>query len=116
MEDAGGTSPCVSSWSAPRSGGAMQNLGVVWDLADVAMSLLAVINLSALFLLGKYAAGALKDFENQDGPLMQRVFDLDENQYVPGGIPGEVWHSHHAQKVANSPHAAAEGSVEEGRS
>ncbi|WP_116112209.1 alanine/glycine:cation symporter family protein [Austwickia chelonae] len=101
---------CATFW------GAMQNLGVVWDLADVAMSLLAVINLSALFLLGKYAAGALKDFENQDGPLMQRVFDLDENQYVPGGIPGEVWHSHHAQKVANSPHAAAEGSVEEGRS
>ncbi|MBW3084001.1 Amino-acid carrier protein AlsT [Austwickia sp. TVS 96-490-7B] len=86
--------------------GGMQKLGLVWDLADVAMSVMAVINLTALVLLGRYAAGALRDFEAQPGSLMSRVFDLSGNKHVPDDIPGDVWHSDHAQGVANSPHGS----------
>ncbi len=85
--------------------GGLQKLGVVWDLADVAMSIMAVINLVAIFMLGRYAVGALRDFEAQSGPYMERVFDLHDNPYVPDDIPGEVWHSKQAQGVTNSPHA-----------
>ena len=57
------------------------------------MSVMAVINLIALFLLGKKAVGALRDFQAQkDTPVMERVFDLNENPHV-SGIPGEVWTS-----------------------
>ncbi|MFZ1410248.1 MAG: alanine/glycine:cation symporter family protein [Micropruina sp.] len=85
--------------------GAVQSLDFVWSVADVAMSIMAVINLSALFLLGKKAAGALKDFEAQGGDVMTRVFDLHNNPHVPDDIPGEVWHSQQAMGVKGSPHA-----------
>lgn len=73
--------------------GALQGLDLLFAIADVFMSVMAVINLIALFLLGKKAVGALRDFQAQkDTPVMERVFDLNENPHV-SGIPGEVWTS-----------------------
>lgn len=85
--------------------GALQPLSFVWSLADVAMSVMAVINLVALFLLRWHAVGVLRDFQAQQAPLMERVFDLHDNAFVPDDIPGEVWHSAKARDVSNSPHA-----------
>ncbi|MCW3159106.1 alanine/glycine:cation symporter family protein [Micropruina sonneratiae] len=77
--------------------GGIQELAFVWSVADVAMSVMAVINLGALFLLGKRAAGALRDFESQKGVALEdRSFDLAGNPYLPDDIPGEVWHSEHS--------------------
>lgn len=76
--------------------GGIQELAFVWSVADVAMSVMAVINLGALFLLGKRAVGVLKDFESQQVPLGDRTFDLAGNQFVPDDVPGEVWHSEQA--------------------
>lgn len=74
--------------------GAIQELGFVWSLADVAMSVMAVINLTALFLLAKKALGVLKDFESQKGvPVMDRTFDVEDNPYVTDTVPGDVWHT-----------------------
>ena len=73
--------------------GALQGLDLLFAIADVFMSVMAVINLIALFLLGKKAVGALRDSQAQkDTPVMERVFDLNENPHV-SGIPGEVWTS-----------------------
>ncbi|WP_082043756.1 alanine/glycine:cation symporter family protein [Mobilicoccus massiliensis] len=83
--------------------GAMQELALVWSLADVAMSVMAIVNLAALALLGKYAFAALRDFDAQPDPNTA-VFDLDGNSHLPGEIPGEVWHSRHARGVSGSPH------------
>ncbi len=45
--------------------GSVAKVQVVWDLADVFMGIMAVINLIAIVLLGKYAFIALKDYTEQ---------------------------------------------------
>lgn len=45
--------------------GSVAKIDIVWNLADVFMGLMAVINLIAIALLGKYAFLALKDYEEQ---------------------------------------------------
>ena len=45
--------------------GALTKVQIVWDLADVFMGLMAVINLVAIALLGKYAFIALDDYTAQ---------------------------------------------------
>ena len=45
--------------------GSVAKVQLVWDLADVFMGIMAVINLVAIALLGKYAFIALKDYSDQ---------------------------------------------------
>jgi AGCS family alanine or glycine:cation symporter len=45
--------------------GSVASIQIVWDLADLFMGLMAVINLIAIFLLGKVAIAALKDYVEQ---------------------------------------------------
>lgn len=45
--------------------GAIANLDIVWNLADVFMALMAIINLIAIALLGKFAFKALDDYVSQ---------------------------------------------------
>ena len=72
--------------------GALAKLGLVWSIADVAMGLMATTNLIALFLVGKWAIGALKDYERSiragdDNP----GFLGKGNPLLPGDVPGDVW-------------------------
>lgn len=45
--------------------GSIASLSIVWDLADLFMALMAIVNLIAIVLLGKYAIAALKDYNAQ---------------------------------------------------
>ena len=45
--------------------GAMGEFSVVWDLADVLMGFMAIVNIIAILLLGNKALLALKDYNNQ---------------------------------------------------
>ena len=45
--------------------GATSKLATVWDLADVAMGLMAMVNLVAIVLLGKWAFAVLHDYQRQ---------------------------------------------------
>lgn len=45
--------------------GAVASLQTVWNLADLFMGIMAVLNLFAIALLGKYAFSALKDYAKQ---------------------------------------------------
>ena len=45
--------------------GSVAKVQLVWDLADVFMGLMAIINLIAIALLGKYAFVVLKDYTDQ---------------------------------------------------
>lgn len=45
--------------------GSVANLEIVWNLADVFMALMAIINLIAIALLGKFAFKALDDYKMQ---------------------------------------------------
>lgn len=45
--------------------GSVSKIAVVWDLADLFMGLMAIINLIAIVLLGKFAFMALEDYTSQ---------------------------------------------------
>ena len=45
--------------------GAAQKQALAWDIGDLLMGIMALINLPAIFLLGKKALDALKDYEKQ---------------------------------------------------
>lgn len=70
--------------------GALVSLSTVWSLADVAMTLMAVVNLIALFLLGKYAMATLRDLDRAPN-VSDAEFDLDHLSQRPRGVLDEVW-------------------------
>ena len=45
--------------------GAVANLQVVWTLADLSMAIMAIVNLIAIAILGKFAFAALDDYIGQ---------------------------------------------------
>lgn len=45
--------------------GGLSSLGFVWSLADITMSLMALCNLAAIAVLGRYAIVALRDYRAQ---------------------------------------------------
>ncbi|SPT53880.1 Na+/alanine symporter [Actinomyces bovis] len=76
--------------------GATSTLTFVWNLSDVAMGLMAIINIVSIVLLGKWAFGALRDWEHQHrlhlaGKLEHIRFNSTNNPFLPGKLPGEVW-------------------------
>jgi len=56
--------------------GSVAQIDIVWNLADVFMGIMAIINLIAIALLGKYAFAALKDYQEQrKAGIANPVFD-----------------------------------------
>ena len=45
--------------------GALMDFSFVWNLADVLMGIMAIINLPVIVILGKTALDALKDYKEQ---------------------------------------------------
>ncbi|EEJ53568.1 Na+/alanine symporter [Mobiluncus mulieris] len=71
--------------------GAVLPLAAAWALSDWVFSVMAVVNLAALVLLGKWAVGALRDYEAQRREGKTPVFCSRNNSYLPGVLPTEVW-------------------------
>lgn len=71
--------------------GAVLPLAAVWALSDWVFSVMAVVNLVALVMLGKWAVGALRDYEAQRKAGKKPVFCSLNNPYLPGTLPTEVW-------------------------
>ncbi|GAB7189808.1 alanine/glycine:cation symporter family protein [Kineococcus sp. NUM-3379] len=76
--------------------GAVLELEAVWALADVAMGLMALVNLVAIVLLGRWALGALRDFERQVRAGEDPVFRTVDNPDLPGELADSVWAGEHA--------------------
>ncbi len=70
--------------------GALAELGTVWTVADIAMGLMAIVNLVAVLLLGKWALAALRDYEQVRGTT-HGAFLGRGNPLLPGDLPGDVW-------------------------
>jgi AGCS family alanine or glycine:cation symporter len=66
--------------------GAQADFSLVWNLADVTMGLMAIVNIVAIFLLGNVAVKVLKDYETQKKQGKNPVF-REENV----GLTGTVW-------------------------
>ena len=71
--------------------GAVIALEAVWALADVSMALMAIVNLTAILLLFKWARGALRDYEAARKAGREPVFTSLDNDSMPAALPGDVW-------------------------
>ncbi|MFR1435382.1 MAG: alanine/glycine:cation symporter family protein [Acutalibacteraceae bacterium] len=74
--------------------GALMDFSTVWSLADILMGLMAVVNLTAILLLGNKAFTALKDYQKQRRAGKNPVFRAEE---AGVGDPA-VWDEAHAHK------------------
>lgn len=68
--------------------GAMAKVSVVWDMADLFMGLMAVINLVVIALLGSVAFKVLEDFNKQRKQGLNPVFKASS---IPGLKGAECW-------------------------
>lgn len=66
--------------------GAQADFSLVWNIADITMGLMAIVNIIAIFLLGKVAFKALKHYEMKKKAGEKPVFYEDEI-----GLTGTVW-------------------------
>lgn len=76
--------------------GSVVDLAVVWNLADLFMGIMALINLVAITMLAKIAMAALKDYREQRKQGKDPVFYSDS---IPGLTGVESWES---RKTAES--------------
>ncbi|MCM3664145.1 alanine:cation symporter family protein [Mesobacillus subterraneus] len=76
--------------------GSVVDLAVVWNLADLFMGIMALINLVAITMLTKIAMAALKDYRDQRKQGKDPVFYSDS---IPGLSGIESWE---ARKTAES--------------
>ncbi len=66
--------------------GAQADFSMVWNIADITMGLMAIVNIIAIFLLGNVAIKVLKNYEKQKKNGENPVFYEDEV-----GLKGTVW-------------------------
>lgn len=71
--------------------GALLALQTVWTLADVAMGLMATVNLVAILLLSRWATGTLADYRAARAAGTDARFVGHGNPLLPGDVPGDVW-------------------------
>jgi len=70
--------------------GALARLDAVWGIADIAMGLMAIVNLVAIVLLGKWAFAALRDYHLQAEAGEDPEFFV-EDAALPGHLDGDIW-------------------------
>lgn len=70
--------------------GSIGELALVWNMADLFMGLMAVLNLIAIFLLGKVAFEALDDYSNQKESGLDPSFNKNDID-MPYGERVECW-------------------------
>lgn len=68
--------------------GGIAKIDFVWVLADTSMFFMTAINLVAIILLGKWAYGALRDYEAGKG---ETRFISTNNPHMPGEVPDTIW-------------------------
>ena len=66
--------------------GAQADFALVWNIADITMGFMAIVNIIAIFLLGKIAFKTLHHYEQQKKQGKNPVFYEDEI-----GLTGTVW-------------------------
>jgi alanine or glycine:cation symporter, AGCS family len=78
--------------------GSVVDLAVVWNLADLFMGIMALINLVAITMLAKIAMAALKDYREQRKQGKDPVFYSDS---IPGLTGVESWESRNTAESKN---------------
>ncbi len=71
--------------------GAVIALAAVWAITDVVMGLMALVNLTAILLLGKWAFAALGDYQQMRRQGQDPAFVAAGDNLRPAPLPGDVW-------------------------
>lgn len=66
--------------------GAQADFSLVWNIADITMGFMAIVNIIAIFMLGKVAFKVLRNYEQKRKAGEEPVFYEDEV-----GLTGTVW-------------------------
>ncbi len=79
--------------------GSLASIDFVWNLADLFMAFMAVINLIAILFLGKYAFAALEDYSRQKKAGKDPIFKAST---IPGLENTEAWEDNndHTEEIA----------------
>ena len=70
--------------------GSIAGLPLVWTIADIAMGLMTLVNITALVLLVRWATAALRDYEEALAAGRKPVFSTKERTLPPSPVP-LVW-------------------------
>ena len=71
--------------------GSVATLETVWKFADVAMGLMALVNLAAILLLSSMAVKVMRDYTNQLGHGTEPVFDRKKFPDIDELLDRDVW-------------------------
>ena len=80
--------------------GAINSFDLAWNLADIFMGFMAIINLVAILLLGKWALKALDNYTAQRKAGIDPVFVADEIEGLP---KTECWHVEQVEDFGRDP-------------
>ncbi|UNU73819.1 alanine:cation symporter family protein [Moraxella nasovis] len=72
--------------------GAVAKVSVVWDMGDLTMGTMAMINLIAIALLSKYVFTLVKDYSRQlKSGIAEPVFDLNQFPELRSKVDAKIW-------------------------
>ena len=71
--------------------GSVNSVPLVWDMADMSMGFMALINLVAIVLLSPYVLMMLKDYQTQAKSGKDPVFKLSEHPELKDKIKSDIW-------------------------
>jgi len=71
--------------------GSVAKLETVWKMADLAMGLMALVNLAAILLLSSLAIKVMRDYTDQLGRGVEPVFDRKKFPEIQEKIEPDVW-------------------------
>ena len=80
--------------------GAVNSFDLAWNLADIFMGFMALVNLIAILLLGKWALKVLDDYAAQRRAGKDPVFVADAVEGLP---PTECWHVEKVEDFGKPP-------------
>lgn len=83
--------------------GALAEVPTVWNMADSALGLMALVNLVAILLLSRVAVRVIRDYERQLGENGDPVFDSDHWPDLAGHVEPDVWVSGGRGRVVDDP-------------
>ncbi|GLP97155.1 alanine/glycine:cation symporter family protein [Paraferrimonas sedimenticola] len=79
--------------------GSLAQLQTVWNLADVTMGLMAVVNIVAILLLSGLAVRVIRDYKQQLAKGQEPSFDPTQFDELKGSSVEQVWPSEEGKKA-----------------
>ena len=73
--------------------GSLASVPTVWNVADAALGMMALVNLAAIIPLARYAVPVIRNFERQLKAGREPVFDMHDFPELEGHVDPDVWGS-----------------------